>query len=1108
MFKRGLIAKNSIYVLSIIIIGLVIVLYTNSSGTIRNTVTGKVVQGQSTITLQASSASLALGSQLKLDIVVDGAIDISGVQLSISYNPNVLAYDKTVEGDFLKQGNAQTLFLTDTIDTSLPGLVKDVVIARIGSGANGNGVIASVYFNSASVGSSDLKFANVLLADKDGNTINANQVESVVAVASPATQGNGIGLKGEYFDNKDFSNLKVIRIDPEINFDWGRGSVFDSKPGSPDPAIEPDTFSVRWLGQVQPKYSEAYTFYTVSDDGVRLWVDDKLLIDDWNDHPSTEKSGAISLIANQKYNIKVEYYENGGSSSIKLLWSSSSQSRESIPKTQLYPVSIAGPTVDSFAASASTITSGQSTTLSWSTNGATSVSIDNGIGNVQASGSRSVSPSQTTTYTLTASNSAGIATKEAAVAVSQAQLSEIKLQPSSNQLGSGERLRLDIVASKINNLAGAELSISYDPNVLKYYDTIEGDFLKQGNAQTLFLKDTIDSSQAGMVKNIVIARIGSGANGNGVIASVYFDAVDAGSSDLKLAKVLLADPDGNVINVNKVDSVVSVVKNQSQAKNRAPVVSPIHANVEDVHSAARGIQFYENTTVIYSATATDPDNNLLSWKWLYKIENMPEQVIKEGIGNIQPVEFLYATGTAGIVYNWKLIVDDGQNTRERQFVVKIINKSSLDRDDEDDDDEDDEDDRDEDGIDDDEDADDDGDDVDDARDKCKKTLRIVIGQKPNVNKYGCLIPKYTKFSLNLSTNLSDVDLVNFTGFRVGIQNLGQIDFGDNPISLITNIANDSEPIDLDDVIFFLPQKVIVDSNKLKTLNKSAIIKIMNLTNVINPIILKDGVQCSDCKILIFMNKELNFEVKHFTEYSVEEGSYCGDNYCSSQEGCSSCSSDCGECPAPPAPSGGGGGGGGAVASGGGGGGAGSVGLPGFVCIMDWQCRDWSQCVNGVQTRQCNFVRVPQHYKDGICPQESQQPEISRTCEVSTETAVAEPEITQTEPSSEEPTFAEELLKEFEAEEKPAQLSKGNIAIFIFAFIILAVLVLISVHTFRVHMGPGISKKEIGSDQKYSKIVSSYISKMRVVGRSDKYIEDTLLKAGWPARTVKELLKKK
>ena len=145
--------------------------------------------------------------------------------------------------------------------------------------------------------------------------------------------GNGTGLQGQYYTDQTLTTLGLTRTDSTVNFDWGKGS--------PDPAIPADHFSVRWSGQVQPRYSETYTFYTTSDDGVRLWVNGQLVIDNWTDHGPTENSGSspIALVAGQKYDLKMEFYENGGGATAKLGWSSTHQAKEIVPQTQLYPVS-------------------------------------------------------------------------------------------------------------------------------------------------------------------------------------------------------------------------------------------------------------------------------------------------------------------------------------------------------------------------------------------------------------------------------------------------------------------------------------------------------------------------------------------------------------------------------------------------------------------------------------------------------------------------------------------------------------------------------------------------------------------------------------------------
>src|SRR5262249_36940493 len=158
--------------------------------------------------------------------------------------------------------------------------------------------------------------------------------------------GSGVGLRGAYWSNTTaaafttpgFTNLpSLVRTDAVVNFNWGTGS--------PDPSISVDHFTARWTGAVQPQFNETYTFYTTTDDGVRLWVNGQLLIDHWVDQGPTEWSGSISLVAQQRYNIQMDYYENGGGAVAMLSWSSPSTTKTIIPQNQLYPVTNPPPVV-------------------------------------------------------------------------------------------------------------------------------------------------------------------------------------------------------------------------------------------------------------------------------------------------------------------------------------------------------------------------------------------------------------------------------------------------------------------------------------------------------------------------------------------------------------------------------------------------------------------------------------------------------------------------------------------------------------------------------------------------------------------------------------------
>jgi len=145
---------------------------------------------------------------------------------------------------------------------------------------------------------------------------------------TPSPNPSANGLAAIYFDNKDFTGASISRIDPTINFNWGSGS--------PDSSIDGNTFSTRWTGKILPQFSEAYTFYTTTDDGVRLFVNNQLIVDNWVNQSVTEKSGTIGLLAGQKYDIKMEYFENKGRAVAELRFSSPSVPKQIIPTSSLF----------------------------------------------------------------------------------------------------------------------------------------------------------------------------------------------------------------------------------------------------------------------------------------------------------------------------------------------------------------------------------------------------------------------------------------------------------------------------------------------------------------------------------------------------------------------------------------------------------------------------------------------------------------------------------------------------------------------------------------------------------------------------------------------------
>lgn len=136
---------------------------------------------------------------------------------------------------------------------------------------------------------------------------------STVATVGIVVEPSGNGLRGEYFNNANFTNPVLTRTDPQLNFDWGSGS--------PHASISPDTFSARWSGLILIPESTLYTFSALSSDGVRVYLNGQIVIDRFIDQNSRwTDSASIYLTAGQMVNITMEYYENTGNAAAKLKW--------------------------------------------------------------------------------------------------------------------------------------------------------------------------------------------------------------------------------------------------------------------------------------------------------------------------------------------------------------------------------------------------------------------------------------------------------------------------------------------------------------------------------------------------------------------------------------------------------------------------------------------------------------------------------------------------------------------------------------------------------------------------------------------------------------------
>jgi hypothetical protein len=162
-----------------------------------------------------------------------------------------------------------------------------------------------------------------------------------IAPFFPTFLGRGNGLKAEYFNDGDFKTKVFERIDTTLMFrEWYKYKMFYNLPLGIHHRITGNQHSTRWTGKVQAQFTEPYTFGIKGSGGFRVWVAGKLILDSPSDKFNDTQlfnSTPVSLVAGQKYDIKIEYFSKAGYTNVHAYWKCPSMEREVvIPQCQLY----------------------------------------------------------------------------------------------------------------------------------------------------------------------------------------------------------------------------------------------------------------------------------------------------------------------------------------------------------------------------------------------------------------------------------------------------------------------------------------------------------------------------------------------------------------------------------------------------------------------------------------------------------------------------------------------------------------------------------------------------------------------------------------------------
>ncbi len=255
-------------------------------------------------TITTNNTSLSAGARAQSGMTITGGV-LSGAFVMTSNNPLVMTNVVMTSGSI--SGASTVSIAGSKLGSSAATISITSTSGAVSlSSTTVYGNLTAPNYSTINVSSGSLVTGNCLPNSTPANACN---------VAPVCTTGLIGGLVGNYFNNRTLTGSPAgTRIDNSVNFDWGSGATGVA-------GVATNNFSVRWTGFLRAPTTGNYQFQTASDDGVRLWVNNLLVINNWTDHAvATNTSANVSLVAGQSYPVTLEFYENGGLAVMKLNW--------------------------------------------------------------------------------------------------------------------------------------------------------------------------------------------------------------------------------------------------------------------------------------------------------------------------------------------------------------------------------------------------------------------------------------------------------------------------------------------------------------------------------------------------------------------------------------------------------------------------------------------------------------------------------------------------------------------------------------------------------------------------------------------------------------------
>lgn len=253
------------------------------------------------------AVSRVLRAKFELGLFEDPYVSESDIKELKKINHKPLAEKAAIESFVLLQNNHKTLPVPKDIKKILV-VGTDAADARLGGYSGPGNKKISILDGIKNF----VKNKKIEVHYSKG--IDWNLKEFVTVPGEFLSSENQKGLKGRYFPDPDLKGSPVVeKQDEQLNFKW---TLY-----SPDPEkLQPDNYSIRWTGKLEAPDSGKYRLGLRGNDGFRLFLNGKLLIDNWEKLSYSTKTIEVDFVKGKQYDMVVEFHENRGEANIELIW--------------------------------------------------------------------------------------------------------------------------------------------------------------------------------------------------------------------------------------------------------------------------------------------------------------------------------------------------------------------------------------------------------------------------------------------------------------------------------------------------------------------------------------------------------------------------------------------------------------------------------------------------------------------------------------------------------------------------------------------------------------------------------------------------------------------